>query len=76
MPGFYRLERQYIEEKISSIHAAIDREIYHLGQLSEDWSAWDDMYRFVQKPSEEFIFSNFQWESLSASGIDLVNIYI
>ncbi len=74
MPGFYRLERQEAFQKMGSVVAAIQREAYHVGKLASDWAAWDDTYQFVQDGNEAYIKSNFQWESLSASGIDLIYI--
>ncbi len=74
MPDFYVLERQQATQKMSSVVSAIHREAFHLSQLASDWAAWDDMYRFVKDSNEAFAKSNFQWESLNASGIDLVYI--
>jgi len=74
MPGFYSLEQKYATEKMYSIVSALKREEYHLAQIAADWAAWDDMYKFVKDGNEEFIKSNFQWESLNASGIHLIYV--
>ncbi len=74
MPSFYRLERQEASQKMASVVAAIKREAYHVGKLASDWAAWDDTYQFVQDGNKAYIKSNFQWESLISSGIDLVYV--
>ncbi len=72
LPGFSTLEQQEARKDLSAIVDTIRREAYHIKQIASDWAAWDDMYRFAQDGNEDFIRSNFQWESLRASGIDLI----
>ncbi len=72
LPGFSVLERQEAEKNIDGIVDAIRREVYHFGRVAGDWAVWDDLYEYVQDGNEDFATSNFQWESLNASGIDLV----
>ncbi len=74
LPEFSALERQEDARGIESIVDAILREAYHLRQLASDWASWDDMYAYVRDGNEAFEQSNFQWESLNASGIDLIYV--
>ncbi len=74
MPGFYKLEKKESFQRVASVVSAIQREAYHIGRLASDWAAWDDTYQFVQDGNEAYIKSNFQWESLNSSGIDLIYI--
>ncbi len=74
LPEFSALERQEDTRGMESIVDAILREAYHLRQLASDWASWDDMYAYVRDANEAFEKSNFQWESLNASGIDLIYV--
>lgn len=74
LPEFGALERQEDARGIESIVDAVLREAYHLGQLASDWASWDDMYAYVGDGNDAFEKSNFQWESLNASGIDLIYV--
>jgi PAS domain S-box-containing protein len=74
LPGFSALEKREANIDVGRCVDAIHREIYHMEKLGGDWARWDDMYQYVQDGNEAFSQSNFKWESLESSGIDLIYI--
>ncbi len=75
LPGFVELERNKAKRDLARVMDSIDREIGYVRQVAADWAAWDDTYRFVQDRNTPYIDSNFQWESLEASGINSLFVY-
>jgi signal transduction histidine kinase len=69
-PSFDELERDTASKDMRRAVAALDAEIDHLDSLCADWSEWDDTYRFVQKPYDDYVQANlvedtFAWNRLS-----------
>ena len=74
IPAFSELEREKAQKDLNRIKNAIQREVFHLMQISKDWAYWDDTYKYVKEKDKAYEISNFQWESLNASGIELIFI--
>lgn len=74
-PGFLALEEQQAEEDLKRVRYAIEKEVGHLDVVCRDWAAWDDMYRFVDFPSDDFIASNFVLSSFLDNRINLIHLY-
>ncbi|MGB9721770.1 MAG: sensor domain-containing diguanylate cyclase [bacterium] len=55
---FKNLAQNEIEQKIEMVHKLIDSEIKRLVQISADWGAWDETYRFIQDKNEEYKRNN------------------
>ncbi len=73
-PRFEELEKAQAADNLErSIHA-FQREVRHLDSLCHDWASWDDMYRFIQDPSEEFIRSNLGVGTFKDNGINLIYV--
>ncbi|MFT5049686.1 MAG: sensor domain CHASE-containing protein/two-component sensor histidine kinase [Chlamydiales bacterium] len=71
---FDRLERSEAEEDVARIVEALWQEASDVHALSVDWAEWDDMYAYVDAPSERFERSNLGHTALSNAGLDLVFI--
>ena len=74
LPGFAELEQQEAAKDIARCKNAIEREILHVEKMSTDWAIWDDLYQFVDDGNAAFVASNFQWETLAATGIHLMYV--
>lgn len=74
LPGFVELEQQEAVKDITRCKTAIEREILHVEKLSTDWAMWDDLYQYAIDGNEEFEMSNFQWDTLPTTGINLIYV--
>jgi two-component sensor histidine kinase/sensor domain CHASE-containing protein len=70
--SYAALERRYIERDARRVAGAVSREAAGLGRTVEDYSAWTDMYRFVQHPSSEFAKTTFTEDSAENVRINFV----
>ena len=57
-PGFVSLERGDAATNADRAVQAVEREVEALSSFSLDWSAWDDMYQYVQDKNENFEANN------------------
>ncbi len=75
-PTFSELQKNRAYEDASRVTEAIQREFYHLGNLTSDWAEWDDTYNFVQGKNPSFISTNIDWISLERGAkVNLINVY-
>lgn len=74
LPGFAELEQQEAAKDIARCEQAIKREIRHVGKLATDWAYWDDLYQYVSDGNQPFVESNFEWDTLVATGIHLMYV--
>ena len=74
LPGFVELEQQEALKDITRCKTAIEREILHIEKLSTDWAVWDDLYQYAIDGNREFETSNFQWDTLPTTGINLIYV--
>ncbi len=72
--NYLSLERKEGRKDVSRCLEALQRETEHLWLLTNDWAAWDDTYRFVQDPGEDYIASNLVIETFVDNHIDLIYI--
>jgi diguanylate cyclase (GGDEF)-like protein/PAS domain S-box-containing protein len=63
--GFAQVERDDTLKNIQRVNDALSDEISKLSLTVQDWSNWDDSYKFVEDHNEEFIQSNLQEKSLT-----------
>ena len=71
-PSFVRLEQHEAGENIRRIVGAIDREIFHLDKLCNDWAMWNESYRFIQTLDEDFIQDNLVGDAFAANKVNLI----
>ncbi|RPH41084.1 MAG: hypothetical protein EHM86_04635, partial [Desulfobulbaceae bacterium] len=74
LPSFAELEQQEAAKDIARCERAIKREIQHVGKLATDWAHWDDLYQYVSDGNMPFVESNFEWDTLVATGIHLMYV--
>ncbi len=74
LPEFAELERQEAKKDITRCTSSIEREFQHVEKLATDWALWDDLYQYVIDGNEPFVTSNFQWDTLQKTGIDLMYV--
>jgi len=70
--SFNELEMQRAHEDVRRVDEAFTQISTDIHRKSVDWASWDDAYRFVQKPTKEFISSNLQESSLISLDLDLI----
>lgn len=61
--NYNTIENKEIIDSIKTVKGLLDKYEDMLNNANGDWSAWDDMYKFVQNQNEDFINSNLQKEN-------------
>ena len=74
-PSFLALERKEAQKDLERSVQALQREIHHLDLLAHDWSAWDDTYKFVNKPFEDHEGSRPILSSFLENNVNLIYIF-
>ncbi len=73
-PSFLALERDEAQKDLERSVQALKREIHHLDSLAHDWSAWEDTYKFVKTPFEDYVRSNLVLSSFIDNNVNLIYI--
>ena len=73
-PSFLALERDEAQKDLERSVQALEREIDHLDSLVHDWSAWDDTYKFVKTPFEDYVWSHPILSSFLENSVNLIYI--
>lgn len=74
LPEFSELEQQEAEKDMTRCKSALEREFRHVEKLATDWALWDDLYQYTVDGNEAFVTSNFQWDTLTKTGINLMYV--
>ena len=74
MPSFAELERDDAKVSMRRIDYALDVSLDSLELTAADWGNWDDVYRYVQAPSEAFVRNNITPIALKQLQVDAVMI--
>jgi sensor domain CHASE-containing protein len=74
MPSFAELERDDAKVSMRRIDYALDVSLDSLELTAADWGNWDDVYRYVQAPSEAFVRTNITPIALKQLQVDAVMI--
>ncbi|MBF8274250.1 MAG: integral rane sensor signal transduction histidine kinase, partial [Magnetococcales bacterium] len=74
-PRFIALEKKEAAKDLDRALESIQRERKHVALLASDWSAWEDAYEFVHKPTPGFIASNLSPEALEGIRVNLLYFY-
>jgi signal transduction histidine kinase/DNA-binding response OmpR family regulator/HPt (histidine-containing phosphotransfer) domain-containing protein len=70
-PSYLSLERSEAKKDAERCIEALHRELYYLKKLNDDWSAWDDTYRFVEDRNREYISSNLGISTMKNNKLNL-----
>ncbi|MFB3787261.1 MAG: CHASE4 domain-containing protein [bacterium] len=73
-PNFLELEREAAVKDMERCVQSLDREIEHRNAFLYDWSAWDDMCKYVGEQYKEFEEANFTPETFKNYTLSLVMI--
>ena len=71
-PKFLHLEQEYADQDMQRCISALNCEVEHLRRFTNDWSAWDDTYEFIETGSTEYIEANFQPETFRESSMNVM----
>ncbi|MBF0126411.1 MAG: hypothetical protein HQM02_04285, partial [Magnetococcales bacterium] len=74
-PSFEQLDRIEAEKNGDRSLQALQRELHHLALMVQDWSVWDDTYRFIEDRNPEYMASNFVASTFTNINIDLLFMY-
>lgn len=74
-PSFIELESRFALNDLNRVQGAFAADLESLGNSVKDYSTWDDMYAFAQKPTPEFIASDLHESMLGTLKIDLFTVY-
>jgi sensor domain CHASE-containing protein len=58
MPSFAELERDDAKTSMKRIDYALNITLDNLELTAADWGNWEDVYKFVQEPDQEFVNTN------------------
>lgn len=72
MPTFASLEREHSVQNINRCLAGLNRELELLADLTNDWAAWDETYRFIQDRNEAFRESSLNMETCQSARLSLL----
>jgi signal transduction histidine kinase len=70
--AFRHIDEASLENKAAQLDQIYDDELNAQNQLLKNWSVWDDMYGFVQKPTKSFFDANMG----PANMADLVSHFV
>ncbi len=73
-PVFFELEEHDAEKNYRRIVHALEREIYHLDRLCNDWSTWDSLFNYINTRNSSFINANLGPETFAFGNFDQVII--
>ncbi|MBF0293986.1 MAG: response regulator [Magnetococcales bacterium] len=74
-PSFEQLDLAEAKTNGERSVQALRREIHHLSVLAQDWSNWDDTYRFIEDRNPEFLASNLLPGFSDPLHIDMLFLY-
>jgi sensor domain CHASE-containing protein/HAMP domain-containing protein len=74
MPSFAELERDDAKVSMRRIDYALDVSLDSLELTAADWGNWDDVYRYVQSPNENFVRANITPVALKQLQVSAVMI--
>jgi len=75
LPSITELEKQTHLRYSELFSKAIDIEMEKMATITRDWTYWDDMYAFIDKPNDLFRQSNLGVSSLEVLKMDLMLIF-
>lgn len=74
MPAFAKLERDAAERDLDRCRDALERDIQLLSHSTLDWSAWDDVYEYIETRDKQFEQSTLNDESFEHAHVNLLSI--
>jgi len=75
IPSFEELEVAESERSVRRVRKALEREVETIARTAADWGSWNDTYRYVADPYEDFIESNLPIGTFDTLRINLLFIY-
>lgn len=75
IPSFEELEVAESERSVRRVRKALEREVEMVARTAVDWGSWNDLYRYVADPYEEFIESNLPNGTFDALKFNLLFMY-
>ncbi|SPD72919.1 putative Histidine kinase [uncultured Desulfobacterium sp.] len=70
-PSYLALEQAEAKKDAERCIEALHREVFYLKKMNDDWSAWDDTYRFVEERNKEYISSNLGISTMKNNRLNL-----
>ena len=72
VPRLVQWETREAQDNVKRVSRALDREFEHLLIYAREWAVWDDTFRFVQLPNQEYIDANLGAPNFVAANVDLL----
>jgi signal transduction histidine kinase len=73
--NYVTLEQAQAKKDLARCVEALNAEIRHLDISTDDWSAWDDTYQFLQNRNEAYIKFNLVIQTFLDNKLNLINYY-
>lgn len=74
LTNFITLEKIQNDNNIKTFLTTIDSELKNLKNTTNDYSNWDDTYKFIQDENKEYIYENFREGSQTLANLDIDGI--
>ncbi|WP_232831125.1 putative bifunctional diguanylate cyclase/phosphodiesterase [Peristeroidobacter agariperforans] len=71
---FDAIENAQTLRKAEQLVQAVDADLSQLAISARDYAQWDQMYRYIQHPTQDFVDVNFTPYSLAGMEVDMVGI--
>ncbi|MFC4308704.1 putative bifunctional diguanylate cyclase/phosphodiesterase [Steroidobacter flavus] len=71
---FDTIEDARTAQKAEQIVQGIDADLNQLAISTRDYGQWDQMYNYIQQPTQQFVDVNFTPDSLASMEVDMVAI--
>jgi len=73
--NYRKIEDDLMARDLTSIKAALDRELDTMGRTALDWSIWDDTYNFALDGNQSYLDSNFQESTFENIDINMFAMF-
>jgi two-component system, NtrC family, sensor kinase len=74
MPAFATLEQQAAESNVARCVDAIKRDVESLSNITNDWGAWDDTYKYVEDHNADFAADNLVSQTFVSAKVNFICI--
>ncbi|MDX2114798.1 MAG: ATP-binding protein [Planctomycetota bacterium] len=75
LEGFRRSEAEFLTASAGTVGRLLASEVMTFHERFADWSNWDDLFEFAQHPSDVFVQSNLEEESLDLLRVNAAAVF-
>jgi two-component system cell cycle sensor histidine kinase/response regulator CckA len=72
MASYAKLEKQYTAKDVERALHLLQEEVAGLATVTNDWATWDDTYRFIEEPYDEYVRANLVDTTMAGLGLNVL----